>query len=247
MTNCRIFVGAPCRHWVYSVAAVLAVVGSVATGCDDGGGLGNVEFDTVERQLNRRWRTVMGSCWLPSDSKCLDGHQNERAPSTNVSRRSPKLAEGYRKAYDRHNGPGMGTSPTGRGPVTNRPTDADGAPPYTTTATAAAGSDRAAVFDVESACVSANDGRPCVCYMADFLDSIGERSEDDAVAALFRCSSYKPVPVAFFVRSTAVAGDSTGQKVSASDGAGGSTTRMEIDFDYVVDYQLETSKNGRRT
>lgn len=65
------------------------------------------------------------------------------------------------------------------------------------------------VFGTEDECVSANQGRACVCYMTDFLDLVGQhlieaaaadndRDGSDEAAAL-SCRSFKPVPAAFVV------------------------------------------------
>ncbi|KAF0770721.1 Mitochondrial GTPase 1, partial [Aphis craccivora] len=70
------------------------------------------------------------------------------------------------------------------------------------------------LFGTEEECVSANKGRPCACFMTDFLDLIVQRldetvdNEDETAATgALNCHSVKSVPTAFLVYpATAVDG-----------------------------------------
>jgi len=103
--------------------------------------------------------------------------------------------------------------------------------------------------------------------MADFLDSIGERLEEMAagiqiaMATVFRCPSYKLVPASFVVIPTVNTAITPIDEITKTiniletndltNDTGNRTeeipVRREVDFDYIVNYQLETSKNGRLT
>lgn len=119
------------------------------------------------------------------------------------------------------------------------------------------------VFDNEDECMAASGGRSCVCYLTDFLDLIDQRLDDpattadeDTIAPAFKCPSYKPVPAAFVVSSKAAATsheETTTVKVSMNknnsvdyvDGqAVTSPARREVNFDSVVNYRLQTFKDG---
>lgn len=122
------------------------------------------------------------------------------------------------------------------------------------------------VFDNEYECTSANDGRPCVCYTTDFLDSLGQLLDeavvqDDmtAAAVAFACPSYKVVPPTFVVSySSATAAavavvetttvhlgqNSTGTNINET-AAATVPANKEVDFDYIVNYKLEKSNDGK--
>lgn len=116
------------------------------------------------------------------------------------------------------------------------------------------------VFDEEQECVAANDGRPCVCCMADLL----ERSVAAAAAATaddgrvtVTCPSYRMVPATFVVDSMATDSGGDDEDVNRTstasafrltpkkkhDGANapGATTTVgaDVDLDAVVRYRLD--------
>lgn len=141
------------------------------------------------------------------------------------------------------------------------------------------------VFAGEPECVLANNGRPCVCYTTDFLDSVSSLLDEQvsqdmsaAAVAMFACQSYTVVASQFVVspspppsppppspttgtsktgtsktgtsktavlfsdRSSA-AGETKNDK-TANDTAVTAAARREVDFNSVVNYQLEKSKDG---
>lgn len=126
-------------------------------------------------------------------------------------------------------------------------------PPTTVTAkTSTTVTPKQTAFSTENQCVAANNGRPCVCIMADFLKLVGRwlddvpataASDDDtaAVAAL-KCHSYKVLPESFNVTSV-------GDSVLVDDHPQQQITDvlqgMEVDLGQVINYRLEKSENGK--
>lgn len=238
------------QFWAYLAAAVF---GPVARSDD------NADHKNSRPDVVRQWKNLMGSSWWKMPANENDKTAAAVLPSTVAS---PNTADGFFNATDRRRPTYKKTSATGRRRVSSRPKDekknataGDGVP----TATAAVGSNVAGAFDNETECVSANNGRPCVCRMAEFLNSIGKRLDETAadgqtpVATAFRCPSYKPVPASFAVFPTA--GTSTdGTTATAVDVLGRNDTDntaadvpvpRKVDFNYVVNYELETSKDGK--
>jgi len=276
MMNLSIFFGV--QFWICLVATIVGSATCFIDGDDGKSSLGNSDFDTIQQKLNRQWKTIMGSAWS-SASKSLTGdrHENEKAatvmtPSKNPSRRSLKSTDGFFSKKDRRYPKGKTISMTGPRHVINRPKDVgDGQNNPTVRdsvpiATTAISSDMA-IFGTENECVSANNGRLCVCYMTDFLDSIAERLDETAaenqtvVATAFRCPSYKSVSASFVVSltvdttitpidKTTMTVNVLGQNVLTNDidnRTADVTVRREVDFNYVVNYELETSKNSKLT
>ncbi|XP_025190793.1 uncharacterized protein LOC112591252 [Melanaphis sacchari] len=87
------------------------------------------------------------------------------------------------------------------------------------------------LFGTEDECVSANQGRACVCYMTDFLDLVGQRldeaDDDDSTAAL-SCRSFKPVPTVFVVYP-ATAADGDGTTAAAATNAASAPPNVSAD------------------
>jgi len=271
MMNQSIFFGV--QFWIY---LVVTIVGP-ATCCiddDDGkSGPGNSDFDTIQEKLNKQWKTIMDSSWKFLTS---ERNENEKAATvvmpSNLSRRPSKLTDGFFSKKDRRYLKGKTTSVTGRRHVINRPRDVgdgenkanvrDNVPIATTTI-----SSDMAIFGNENECMSANNGRLCVCYMTDFLDSIGERLDKTAaenqtvVATAFQCPSYKSVSASFIVSSTVDTTITPIDKTTTTVNFSGQNVltngidnrianvavRREVDFNYVVNYELKTSKNGKLT
>jgi len=268
MMNLSIFFGI--QFWVYFVAVVFRSVTCFNDGGDGDGGLKNFNSDTFQQ-----WKNIMGPSWW-STSKTFQGDKKENEktktvvlPSTISSRQFFNMVNSIFGMRDRRRpNDDKKTSVTGRRHVINRPKDeknatfSDGVP----TATTAVSSDRA-VFSTEDACVSVNNGRTCMCYMTDFLNWIGKRLDEMAaedqttVATAFRCPSYKPVPTSFaffpIANTTVTPINKTTKTVNIlrqnnlTNDIDNKTADVpalkEVDFNYVVNYELETSKDGMLT
>jgi len=180
MMNLSIFFGV--QFWVYLAAAVFGSVTCFNDNDDSDSGLKNLNSDTVQ-QLKQ----LMGSSWWSALKTFQnDRKENEKTkamvlPSTVSSKPSFDIVNGIFGTRDRRRPEYKKTSVTGHRHVTNRPKDEqnatvnDGVP----TATTAISSDRV-VFGIEDECVSANNGRPCMCHMTDFLKSIRKRLDKTA-------------------------------------------------------------------
>lgn len=123
------------------------------------------------------------------------------------------------------------------------------------------------VFGAENECVLANDGRSCVCFMTDFLDLVCRRLDeevvnpmyDDNAEKMFLCPSYKVVPTVFVISSsmavtvnvvetiTATAVHVLGQCAEEFDFNSVEPTWKQVDFNEVINYQLEKPKDGKFT
>jgi len=267
MTSLSIFFEV--QFWVYLAAVVFGPATCFNDGSDDDGGYKNFNFD-----VSQQWKNIKDPSWW-SASKTFQGDQKENKktkavvlPSTVPSRQFFDITNGFFDTRDRRHPKNKKIPVTTRHHVTNRPKDEKNATVSVgvPTATTAISSHRA-VFETEDKCVSANNGRPCMCYMTDFLNSIGKRLDeataDDqtSVATTFRCPSYKPVPTSFVVFPTAnttttpidgtiIAVNVLVQNHSTNASENGTADvpeRREVNFDHVVNYQLETSKDGRLT
>lgn len=259
---------------------VARIVGSVPCFIvnDDKSGLEHSDYDIVLQNINRQWMTIMDSSlwWSASQSLTADRNENEKAATVvtslkNLSIQKPsKLTDGFFSKCDRRHPKDKITSVTGRRHVINRPKDIgdgkntatvrDSVPTTTTTI-----SSDMAIFSTENECMSANNGRLCVCFMIDYLDSIGDRLDEVAaenqtvVATAFRCTFYKLVSALFVVsptkNTTITPIDKTTVNVlGRNDLTNGIynktanvTVRREVDFNHVVNYELETSKNSKLT
>ncbi|CAH1736627.1 unnamed protein product [Aphis gossypii] len=108
------------------------------------------------------------------------------------------------------------------------------------------------VFGTEDECVSANQGRACVCYMTDFLDLVGQRLNEVAAAenggdgndeaAALSCRSFKPVPTAFVLYPTTAA---DGVETTATATVN-STTTGPANFSADVMVERNGGKSGGR-
>lgn len=243
------------QFWVYLAAVVFGPITCFNDDGDGDGGLMMFDSDTFHQ-----WKKVMG----PFKGNGKENKKTEVVvlPSTVTSRQSLNIADGFFDMRDRRRPKYKETSVTGRRHLINRPKDEKNATVSNGVPTAV--SLDGAVFGTEDVCVSANNGRLCMCYMTDFLNSIGKRldemaAEDQtAVATAFRCQSYKPVPASFFVFSTAnttitlfnettTTVNSLGQNVLTNDTNNRTAdvpVPREVDFNQVINYELETSKDG---
>lgn len=127
------------------------------------------------------------------------------------------------------------------------------------------------VFGTEKECESVNDGRPCVCLMTDFLDSVCQHLEESAIKPMdenmtmaFECPSYKPVSAAFVISPDSTTSEVTKSaavvvekmnvqifKKKAKINYRGikdtvvTATWKRVNFDNIINYQIEKPKNGR--
>lgn len=115
-------------------------------------------------------------------------------------------------------------------------------------------------FAAENECESVNHGRPCVCSMADFLDSICQQM-DESATVFGECASYKPVMAAFIFSPdaspkvnlpTTVAEKSVRifKKNVKGNNHGTNETAIAvawkpINFDNIINYRVEKPKDGR--
>lgn len=274
------------RRWVYLVAVV-----GLQAACFDGGGksdsgavdLRGSEEEIGDSQTPSAASSVGGRRRLPDDVTTV-------TPLASVSWRRPKLSGGF-FATNHHRRPGGKkkkssdrvtcdyTTEGGDGGETRKNEQRTGDRYYsavtnamttvahdTTHSTAdPVGPDGSAVFNAEDTCVTANHGRPCVCYMTDFLDSLSQRLVDDAAAddraPAVQCATYKGVPAAFIVSSaadaaaadnvTAAAANVRASRLTVQNSGGDENeeitalVRKEVDFDWVVNYHLQASNDGR--
>lgn len=157
------------------------------------------DLDAI-KQLNSRLNVILGSDWLESAGK------SKNARATNHTARS-KLTDGFFSAHhNRAGGNRRIKEESGRNSTAVSVTDVFGDLVTTTAATPAVDHPERTVFTAEKECESANGGRPCVCYMTDFLDSACQQFDqaaiepvDDSTATVFACPSFKVVPSAFVV------------------------------------------------
>jgi len=108
------------------------------------------------------------------------------------------------------------------------------------------------VFGTEDECVSANQGRACVCYMTDFLDLVGQRLNEAAAAdddgdgsdevVALNCRSFKPVPAAFVIYAATIA---DGIEMTAAATANATTTGP-ANFSADVMVERNGGKSGGR-
>lgn len=197
-------------------------------------------------QLNRKLNAILG---LPDETQKVDV-ANKRSLKS-------KLIKGFFGDHGRPAGNNSRKSLTVR---RNESTDYVKKPDRT-------------VFGVESECESANYGRPCVCLMADFLDSVCQQLEESAtkptdknMVTVFECPSYKPVTAAFVIYpdlATSAVTKSAAAVVEKSDvqvfknkakknkhdvkETAVTATWRRVDFDNVINYQDENPKTGRYT
>lgn len=258
--------------WIGLAAVVGQVLRSVADGND---------YETA-KQLDSQIKSIISDCsWWPPDSN-RGGNGARKEYSNAKDSRLSKMMDGLFDTNHRPTGKSKSSPSSRRRHVTIRPKDATGEDgntaatandqddPQTTTVATATGVDTPGgptIFGAENDCLSANNGRPCVCHMIDFLDSVSQRldeevgAEDDTTASVesFACSSYKVVPSAFIVSPSPVITPVTVTDetttvlalVQSSKGMNKNETVTaaapewkEVDFDYVVNYQLNKSKDG---
>lgn len=262
--NLSVFFGD--QLWVYLLVAV--VVGPMTCFNDDGDdndGLVKFDIDKVQQKLNRRWNIKLSSSWWKKNNNTAS---TVVTPSTKPTRWVVQVTDGVFVTNDRYRPKGKRMPTIEHRYVANHAKETDDGVNNATvsarvpTATSVVGS---AVFDTKDECVLANNGRPCVCYMTEFLESIGKRlnktSADDqtSMVTAFRCPFYKQVPAWFVVfptvNTTETSIDNTTTAVNILEqrnltNNGENRTadvpvRKEVDFDYVVNYQLETPKDGK--
>lgn len=131
--------------------------------------------------------------------------------------------------------------------VTYRARDADGTAAHETTTATTTTDPADETYATEPECESANDRRPCVCLVPDFLDDLLDEAKAGGAGADDRwgaeCPSYQAVPKAFVVSTVAkevAAVQATQQALTERPAAGW----LPVDFDWVVRYQPEKSKDG---
>ncbi|VVC30856.1 Immunoglobulin-like domain,Tyrosine-protein kinase ephrin type A/B receptor-like,Immunoglobulin-like [Cinara cedri] len=207
-----------------------------------------------------------GPSWRPvSEYRDGDGRK-ERYAVAKLSGHS-ELIDGFfhvdRRPSDKTQRGGRHRTTVGPNNATRGGKNVDRSDPRTATAATTAatpGPGQNRLFGNENECVSASDGRPCVCYTTDFLDSVtglllDEMTlvQDDTAAAVatFACPTYKAVPPAFVVsppRPPETVETTAAALVPERSGDGNETAapaRKEVDFDYVVNYLLDKPKNDR--
>ncbi|VVC32942.1 Tyrosine-protein kinase ephrin type A/B receptor-like [Cinara cedri] len=272
----------------WTICSVTTIFGRVTNFARAGGNVAeyDCEWDgEMAKRLDGHNKPAMvGSSWPPA-AKCHGGGgkgdrklQNDTAKYAGRSSESSGGAQWRARKWKPTRTPSGKSNaswpPGGRRRATVRPSNATqeagrqsktsdrGVSRTTTHSGAAAPRGGRKVFGDENDCVSASDGRPCVCYMTDFLDSVGQlldeaklvRDDTAAAVAAFACPSYKTVPPAFVVYpwpppSTATAVRLSGQisdrknKNETADVAA-APSRKKVDFDYVVNYRLEKSKDA---
>lgn len=224
---------------------------------DDGDEGENPDFRTINEQLDGRVRALFGSGGggggsngtragpklTDASSFFRNGFKLGRHRATTFAR--PKDAEdggGETTAAEGSEGlttTGEGTAEEGTIVPEGTETATDGATTTTTT-------DRRRVkFTTESECASANGGRPCVCLVADFLARL-RRTDDETAAAEYECPSYVAAPKAFVASPAAAAAVQTtsGESGAVSKNDTAAAARKPVDFDHVVHYSLDRSKDG---
>lgn len=270
MINLSILVGVQC--WVYLVVAVGPVTCSKSSS-DDNLEKFNFDA-LKQQLNNQWNMIMKPSWWSKSFTDDRKGDEKTApatavVSSTKLPRRLSKLSDGF---FNRGRPRGRNIAMTERRHVTTkRPKKADknekhnviSSMSVTTTNTEV--SPNRTVFGTENECMLANNGRQCLCYMIDFLDLIGQRLDETAsenqttMETMFQCPSYKQVPVAFDVFPTLITSGTKSDEnypaanvlvvqksLTNADGHATATVpvRKEVNFGYVVNYQLETSKDG---
>lgn len=222
------------------------------------------DLDAI-KQLNSRLNMILGPDWLESVEK------SKNADATNHTVRS-KLADGFFNAHQNRAGGKRKIKGESRESTVATVTDVFG---DLVTATAVVSHPERTVFGSENECESANRGRPCVCYMTDFLDSVCQQLDEaaavpvgDDTATVYACPSYKVIP-AMFVVSPATFGVSP----AAADGVPATISRTadravhvaayggghlgnriavtasaawkQVDLEHVINYQLDKTNDGR--
>lgn len=207
------------------------------------------------KRLDGRIKAIVGSSWWPA------AKYREYAAAKDPKRTI--FFEGLFNANDRKTKSKV-SSPSGRVSIVPKDATATTAGEDGKHETTTAGGRPA--FGGEAECVSANKGRPCACYTTDFLDSVGSLldgivAQEDVSAAVvgLACRSYRVVPSEFVVSSsssatTTAAAETTTRRFSENAGGinenitdaddGAVPARREVDFNYVVNYQLEKSNDG---
>lgn len=258
------------KCWIGLAAVVGQVLRSVADGND---------YETV-KQLDSQIKSIISDrSWWPADSN-RGGDDARKEYSNAKDSRLSKLMDGLFDTNHRPAGKSKSSPSSRRRHVTIRPKDAtvedgntaattndQGDQRTTTTASRVETPGGPTVFGAENDCLSANNGRPCVCHMIDFLDSVSQRldeevmAEDDTTAAVesFACPSYKVVPSAFIVSpspaitpvtatdetATVLALVQSSKEINKNETVTAATPAWkEVDFDYVVNYRLDNSKDG---
>lgn len=248
----------------------LTVVVGLVTCSLAGGHNYETEFETLN-QLDSKIKSLFGSSWWLANSNYRHADKSKRSQGMSKSSSSSRPRVTIR--------PKDATTMTGHKAATNG--SKGGGPRMTTEPTAAGAVSYVGptIFNAENDCMSANNGRPCVCYMTDFLDSLNRRldetaDENDTTVAVvsFACPSYKVVPSAFVVSpspvvvttavttavtaavtATTLADEATTVFLSVQSSketdkyeTGTDTVPVwkEVDFDYVLNYRLEKSKDG---
>lgn len=119
------------------------------------------------------------------------------------------------------------------------------------------------LFGTSTECSAANPGRPCVCYVPDFLDKIGDKLEDiydatdersvTAKVVALRCTSYRALPESFVIDASPVPKDRVtlgATDVQVPELAGQNVTvgvSKEVNFENdVIKHYMEKSTNGKK-
>lgn len=249
-------------EWSVKLAALVGLGSHEQVMCFDSGGESS-SYSKVIRKQNKQLNERTGSDWL-SARNSVDG--TPMADETLLW----KSIEGF---FGRHrqgqNSKKMQTNGHRRNQTkynsSIRETEKNETEVLEDPITVTANNPTKTVFGTENECVSANDGRPCVCYMADFMDLVCRRLDeevvnpnDDNTDKMFACPSYKVVPTEFVISSSMATVKVPMTSATTMAHVLGQCTEeynfdkvgpawKQVDFNKIINYQLEKPKDGKIT